>query len=100
MRKNIAYVAILVGLFDSIYLTWAYTSQAHSMVCLGTGCDVVRSSPYAYPFGIPLPIGGVVLYSVLALLVLAEAHWPGRGGSTWRLIAILSGAGVLFSAWL
>ncbi|HYH00062.1 MAG TPA: thioredoxin domain-containing protein [Terriglobales bacterium] len=100
MRKNIAFVAILVGLFDSVYLTWAYTSQAHSMVCLGGGCDVVRNSPYAYPFGIPLPIAGVVMYVVLAGLALAELHLPSRSETIWRLITIISGAGLLFSAWL
>lgn len=100
MRKNIAFIAILIGLFDSIYLTWAYTSQAHRMVCLGTGCDIVRSSPYAYPFGIPLPIGGVFLYSLLAVLALVEVHRPERGNALWRWIMIFSGAGVLFSAWL
>lgn len=98
MRKSLAFAAMLVGIFDSTYLTWAYTSSSHRMVCAGGGCDLVRSSAYAYPFGIPLPIPGLIFYLALAGLALVDAHRPSQ--RAWKAIAVLSGAGVLFSAWL
>jgi protein-disulfide isomerase/rhodanese-related sulfurtransferase len=98
MRKSLAFAAILVGIFDSSYLTWAYTSLSHRMVCAGGGCDLVRASAYAYPFGIPMPIPGLIFYVVLAALALIDAHRPSE--RVWKTIAVLSGAGVLFSAWL
>lgn len=62
-----------VGLFDSLYLWWAYTSPSHPLVCLGTGCEVARASSYAHLWGVPLPVYGVGLYGVLALLAVAES---------------------------
>lgn len=72
MRKFLVLVLSFVGLFDSLYLWWAYTSPAHPLVCLGTGCEVARASTYSHLWGVPLPIFGVALYGFLALLAVAE----------------------------
>ena len=101
MRKSLLLALSLLGLFDSSYLWWVYASPSRPMVCLGTGCDVVRASPFAYPAGIPMPVFGVVMYLTLALLVFAEpllsaslARW-GR-----YAVAGISGLGFLFSLYL
>lgn len=99
-RRSLAFAAILVALFVSVYLSWVYTSPLHKVVCLGNGCDLIRSSPYAYPFGVPLPIFGVLFYLLMAALVLLEPEMPARSAAIWRAIAVLSGVGLLFSAWL
>lgn len=62
-----------MGLFDSLYLWWAYTSPSHPLVCLGTGCDVARASSYSHLWGLPLPIYGIAMYGVLALLAVGES---------------------------
>ena len=56
MRRTAVFALSLIGLFDSTYLTWVYTSASRPMVCLGTGCDVVRASTYAKLGGLPLPL--------------------------------------------
>ena len=72
MRKYLLLALSLLGLFDALYLLWVYTSPSRPIVCLGTGCDAVRASPYAHPFGLPMPVFGVAAYLVLGVLILAE----------------------------
>src|SRR5215469_9394719 len=97
MRKLVIFGLSLLGLFDSTYLLWVYTSPSHPMVCLGTGCDAVRASIYAHAWGLPLPVFGVAMYAALAALVFL-GPWFGR--ATEVLIALISAAGVLTSFYL
>jgi protein-disulfide isomerase/rhodanese-related sulfurtransferase len=101
MRKTLLLALSLVGLWDSAYLWWAYTSPSRPMVCLGDGCDAVRASPFAYPGGIPLPIFGVAMYATLLLLIFFEPLLGGRLGRAARYaVAGISGVGFLFSLYL
>ncbi|MGH9356911.1 MAG: thioredoxin domain-containing protein, partial [Terriglobia bacterium] len=72
MRKFLILALGFLGLFDSLYLWWVYTSPSHPLVCLGTGCDVARASSYAHLWGAPLPLFGVAMYGALVLLAFAE----------------------------
>lgn len=78
MRKSISLLLALLGLFDSLYLLYVYTSPSHPMVCFGTGggCDAVRASTFAHMVGIPMPVFGVAGYVVIALLIIAESLVP------------------------
>jgi protein-disulfide isomerase/rhodanese-related sulfurtransferase len=101
MRKLSSLALGLLGLFDSLYLLWVYTSPSRPMVCLGTGCDVVRASAYSHLWGMPVPVYGVVAYTSLVLLLLATtlAH-PRLVPSLEYLVAGISGVGFLFSLYL
>jgi protein-disulfide isomerase/uncharacterized membrane protein/rhodanese-related sulfurtransferase len=101
MRKPVLMALSLLGLFDSVYLLWVYTSPSSPMVCLGGGCDVVRASSYSHLGGLPLPIYGVVMYAFLVLLVFIHpllpvsfARWAEYG------ISLISGVGFLSAAYL
>jgi protein-disulfide isomerase/uncharacterized membrane protein/rhodanese-related sulfurtransferase len=101
MRKPLLLGLSLLGLFDSLYLLWIYTSPSRPMVCIGSGCDVVRASAYSHLWGVPLPAFGVLMYVVLALLIFAEPLLPaGLGGASRTLVAGIAGAGFLFSLYL
>ncbi len=101
MRKVILFALSLLGLFDSAYLWWVYTSPSRPMVCLGTGCDVVRASPFASVLGTPLPVYGVAMYAVLSLLIFAEALAFATFAKSIRYaVAGISGVGVLISLYL
>ena len=101
MRKTVLLALSLIGLWDSGYLWWAYTSPSRPMVCFGGGCDAVRASPFAYPGGIPLPILGVAMYAVLALWFVLEPLAAGRSAQRGRQAAAgISGLGFLFSLYL
>ncbi len=101
MRRILLLPLTLVGLFDSLYLWWVYTSPDRPMVCFGTGCDVVRASPFAFPMGIPMPVPGFAMYAALALLVFAQPLFQGTmAGATRKAMAGISGLGFLFSLYL
>jgi protein-disulfide isomerase/uncharacterized membrane protein/rhodanese-related sulfurtransferase len=98
MRKLLIFALSLLGLFDSTYLFWAYTSPSHRMVCgIGSGCDAVRASVFAHIWGVPLPAYGLAMYAALALLVFVEP-WLGRLSRS--LLTFISGAGFLASLYL
>jgi protein-disulfide isomerase/rhodanese-related sulfurtransferase len=73
MRKSLSLLLALLGLFDSLYLLWVYTSSEHTMVCLGTGCDTVRMSAFSHLWGIPMPVFGVAGYVIIAISIVLEA---------------------------
>jgi len=101
MRKRLLLVLSLFGLFDALYLLWVYTSPSRPMVCLGSGCDTVRASPYAHVFGLPVPLFGVAAYVVLTLLIFAEDLFSEGLGQTLRYaVACLSAGGFLYSLYL
>jgi protein-disulfide isomerase/rhodanese-related sulfurtransferase len=101
MRKLLLFALSLVGLFDALYLWWTYTLPSRPMVCLGGGCNTVRSSPFAYPWGVPLPAAGAAMYVLLALLIFA---WPVLqepfAHLARRAVAGVAGLGFLFSLYL
>lgn len=101
MRKVLSLSLSLIGLFDSLYLWWVYTSPSRPMVCVGNGCDIVRMSPLAYPWGIPMPIFGVAMYAALALLVFAEPLFQSSQARIARLCVVwTSGLGFVASLYL
>src|ERR1039457_6787249 len=101
MRKCLALGLALLGLFDSLYLLWVYTSPSRPMVCLGTGCDVVRMSSYASVGGRPMPLLGVAGCARLAILMITESL-PAAASRKLLRYALLRAAGVgfLFSLYL
>jgi protein-disulfide isomerase/rhodanese-related sulfurtransferase len=98
MRKPLSLVLALLGLFDSLYLLWSYTSPSRPMVCFGTGCDAVRASAYAHLGGLPMPLFGVAGYALVALLIMAESLVrPARAVNVRYALAGVTGFGFLFS---
>lgn len=98
MSRTIPFALALFGLFVSLYLLWVYTSPAHPMVCLGTGCDAVRTSQFAHLLLIPVPAYGVAYYGILSALLFAE---PFAGTFLLRrLILALSVIGALVAGGL
>jgi uncharacterized membrane protein/rhodanese-related sulfurtransferase/2-hydroxychromene-2-carboxylate isomerase len=101
MRKPLLLALSLLGLFDSLYLLWVYTSPSRPIVCLGSGCDVVRASSYAHLFGLPLPAFGVAYYTGLALLIFGEVLVSAPlGRAIQYAVAGITCGGVLFSLYL
>lgn len=67
----------VIGLADSLYLTYAHYQQNSGIVCnAGSGaCDEVTTSKYSVVFGVPLAVFGILFYlSVLALTFLYKKN--------------------------
>lgn len=85
--KKILFVLVLLGLADSIYLTYVHYAPK-ALVCSSTGiinCAFVITSQYSVVFGIPLAIYGLAWFIVqLALLFIRRNNdikiaWSGIG---------------------
>src|SRR5579872_6694131 len=103
MRKSISLLLALLGLFDSLYLLWVYTSPSRPMVCFGSGggCDAVRASVYAHIHGIPMPAFGVAGYLLILLLIIAEPLAPAPLDAGVRsALAAITTLGFLYSLYL
>ena len=101
MRKSITLALSLLGLFDSLYLLYTYTSPSRPMVCIGTGCDAVRASAYSTLWGVSIPVFGVLGYTLLAIVIIAESLFSARLARLARYAFLgMTGFGFLFSLYL
>jgi uncharacterized membrane protein/predicted DsbA family dithiol-disulfide isomerase len=60
-------IAAAAGLAVSLLLYSEYTGQSATLCGEGGGCDAVRASIYAHPFGVPMPVFGVAFFLSLGL---------------------------------
>lgn len=106
-RYLIAAVAIL-GALNTGYIT-ATKLFGGEAACPTSGCEQVLSSPYAYVFGIPLSLFGLLAYIGMAVFALAplavnpDKNKPLRNDLenwTWLLLFIGSTAMLVFSGYL
>ena len=101
MRRLITLALSLLGLFDSLYLLYTYTSPSRPMVCIGTGCDAVRASSYSTLWGVSMPVFGLLGYSLLAIVIAAESLCAAPFAKLARYAFLgMTGFGVLFSLYL
>jgi protein-disulfide isomerase/uncharacterized membrane protein len=95
-ERRIALLGAFLGTFAAAYLLVDYVFG--SGICLtGSGCDVVRSSPYAYPLGIPMPLLGLGFYlAAVGLLLVTPARRVGPASvGTLAVAWSLVGVGVM-----
>jgi protein-disulfide isomerase/rhodanese-related sulfurtransferase len=101
MRKPVMLALSLLGLFDSLYLLYTYTSPSRPMVCIGTGCDAVRASVYSSIWGVPMPAFGALGYTLLAIAIVAGSLFSGRLAKAARYSLLgMTGFGFLLSLYL
>ena len=99
-RMTIAGLA-LAGLFVSIYLTLYKLGVIGEIACSIGSCETVQLSRWAMLAGVPVAAWGIGFY--VAALALAFAGTTERHEDSPRIslaLVLLSGWGVLFSAWL
>lgn len=73
------FILSLVGIIIAIYVLQSFIRES-PIVCVNSGCELVRKSALSYPFGIPVPAFGLVGYIFLALLsflrTTTKNPWP------------------------
>lgn len=74
MANRLVFVLSLLGLGVAAFLFYEYTFSATVYCLVGTGCDVVRNSPYATFLGISIPIFGIFYYLTMAILAIIRSH--------------------------
>ncbi len=90
-RPVVVLLATAAGLAASAALLVDYTGALPVFCTEGGGCEAVRQTVYARPFGVPLPLVGVVAFLVLGVLALL------RGARARQANLLVAGAGGLFA---
>lgn len=95
------FILSILGILIAIYVLQGFLRQT-PIVCVNTGCELVRKSPASYLFGtIPVPAVGLVGYSILALCSflrstkLADTTW----NTLTRIMLGMGAFGVAFVSW-
>lgn len=99
-RNRIIFILSIMGIVIAAYVTQSFVRQA-SIVCVNTGCEVVRKHPASYIAGIPVPAFGLAGYTLLALLAFARTLKLSIRNSQFVIRALLTIAagGVAFVLW-
>lgn len=94
------FILSLVGVVIALYVLQSFLRD-EPIVCLNSGCELVRKSPASYLFGIPVPAFGLIGYSLLALLAFFRATQFSILNSQFSLKLMLGIAtfGVAFVSW-
>ena len=94
---------VIAGLLDSIYLAVShyrvYTDVGYKSFCAisrAINCDTVSQSPYAIFLGLPVPVWGIIGYTLLLLFLLPAAGKTIEKNRMWSLVFWLT---LAFSAY-
>jgi uncharacterized membrane protein/predicted DsbA family dithiol-disulfide isomerase len=86
----------LVGLAASAMLMVDYVRPPVFCADQGSGCDVVRHSVFAHPFGVPLPIPGVLFFvALLGASLLGPRERARRLLASLGLLGLLAGVALV-----
>lgn len=98
--NRIIFVLSLLGIVIAIYVLQSFLRQS-PIVCLNSGCELVRKNPASYLWGIPVPAVGLVGYSFLAILVfLRSMNYERRTKDLFLKIMLgITIFGVVFVSW-
>jgi uncharacterized membrane protein len=97
----LAALVALAGLFVATYLTLYKLGLIGTLSCSVGSCETVQLSRWATLLGLPVAAWGVGYYAlvlVLAVVGVQERFAESRGLAL--ALALLTGWGLLFSAWL
>lgn len=99
LSNRLIFVLSLIGLLLSTFLFYEYNLQGPVMCPIGTGCDVVRASPYSHFLGISVPLLGIVFYLLMAIFSVVSAQ-KNFNNLLSRLKLLVSLAGFFFGLYL
>jgi uncharacterized membrane protein len=100
LRRLPLVILSIIGLLDSIYLTWIKIA-GKTAICANIGdCEAVNSSRYSEIGGIPIALLGAGAYLILLALLVLEVRRPAWGEWTRMGFFGMSLAGTLYSAYL
>jgi uncharacterized membrane protein len=94
--NRIIFLLSVIGVLIAVYVTQSF-SRKSPIVCVSSGCELVRKNPASYLLGIPVPAVGLVGYTVLVILAFLRSM-SANPRLLWGMVAI-STFGILFVSW-
>lgn len=101
MKLNrIIFVLSLFGVLMALYVLQSFLRHA-PIVCLNSGCELVRTNPASYLWGVPVPAVGLVGYLLLAMLAFLRTmtYEPRTKNLLLKIMLGTATFGVLFVSW-
>ena len=100
-RRMLTALVALVGVFVALYLALYKAGVIGVLACGAGSCETVQLSRWATFIGLPVAFWGVGYYVVVFLVALATTteRWSASPKVMLTLL-LLTGWGVVFSAWL
>lgn len=98
-RQLIAALA-LCGIFLAAYLTLYHYGYIGTLACGTGGCETVQSSRWAMLLGQPVALWGLGFYVTVAAVAVAGVLRAGTSRWPSPTLLVLTGWGVIFSAYL
>lgn len=95
------FILTLAGIVVSGYLLYTYVADT-PIVCVNTGCETVRESPYSNFLGVPLPGFGLLFYFFILILSFLRTTLDkiDHHHLASKLVFVTALVGVLTSAYL
>lgn len=98
MKNRLIFILSLVGIAIAVYVFQSFLRQA-PILCINSGCETVRKSPYSYLFGVPVPGYGLVGYTILAILAFLRTTSTKLKKQLLPWIVGIGTGGVAFVGW-
>lgn len=100
-RRMLTALVALVGLFVAMYLALYKAGAIGTLACGTGGCETVQLSQWSVLLGVSVATWGVGFYALVFALAFAGTTERFAGSRPLALsMLLLTGWGVLFSAWL
>lgn len=99
--NRIIFILSLLGIAMAIYVLQSFIRQT-GIVCVTSGCELVRKSPASYLFGFfPVPAVGLIGYIILAICAFLKTTKlsPHASSLTTRTMLGMATFGVIFVSW-
>ena len=98
LYNRIIFVLSIIGIIIAVYVFQSFIRQA-PIVCVNSGCELVRKNPASYLFGIPVPAFGLVGYTLLAILSFFQTLHLQPTTHITTIMLCIAACGVLFVSW-
>ena len=98
VKNRLIFFLSLLGIAIAIYVLQSFLRDA-PIVCLNSGCEIVRKSPYSWLFGVPVPGYGLVGYTILAILAFFRTTSAKLHKQLLPWIVGIATGGVAFVGW-
>lgn len=95
--NRIVFFLSIIGILMAIYVLQSFIRKT-GIVCVTSGCELVRKSPSSYLFGFfPVPAVGLIGYTIITILAFLRT----TSSKAWILMGMLGMAtfGVVFVSW-
>lgn len=98
--ETIFFVLSILGLADAGYLAYKHTRKQPLICPIGDNCSIVTESRWSHIFGVRTEVLGLLYYAALFLGGLSTFLAPDYRREVTVFFVWVTGAGVLFSAFL